>query len=255
MSKAEAGYVGNRFGVVDAESIAKVSGDANVVDGSREGSSAANAADGADVQQLIEEAVCREPLQRELKFAILSFCRQRRELADIEAYVADLPQFAHAAQNQYHMIHVLERAGGLRRIELDAAGAQVTLERTEGLSVDEVDDLVVQTLFETTEAGIAFVGDHAPAARFARLLAAEPYRSAAFLDVLRFCNEQPRSYGELTNLLFSKVVALSPSDGLGRRIQPSVFLDRLERCGFIEWDDGWRTTKEGGAYVKQQAQQ
>lgn len=191
----------------------------------------------------LSEAVLREPLQREIKYRILSFCRSARKLEEIEAEVAQMPQFKTAAQNQYRMVETLENAGGLRRIELDSSGEEIDPELKARISEDEASDLVADVLFETTAEGLRFVDEYSPARRFERLLADEPNRKAPFFAVLEFCKGHERPFSQIVGFLRDEGYS-QPGFGTAGT-QPSVFLDRLERSGLIEWDDGWITTKEG----------
>ena len=33
-------------------------------------------------------------------------------------------------------------------------------------------------------------------------------------------------------------------------MQPSVFVDKLERAGALVWNEGWRLTEEGEAFLQ-----
>lgn len=199
---------------------------------------------------ILERAVVRQPLHREILYKTLAFCRDRRSLREVEEQIALFPEFRHAVQDQYHLACVLEKAGGLRRVELDGEGAEVTSERKEGLSEDEVDDLVHSTCFETTDLGDALVSRHEPRARLEELLDLVPARRATYVEVLEFC-ATPRGYDEVKALLEGRDVLLVGADDTGRPIQPSVFLDKLERAGAVVWEDGWRLTEGGRGYLEE----
>ena len=92
---------------------------------------------------------------REIRIAVLGFCRERRPLAEVELFVQDLPEFGYETQSPYLLIRALERAGGVVCVELNDQGEPVTPERKEGLDEDEIDDLVFELDFETTDAGVA----------------------------------------------------------------------------------------------------
>ncbi len=198
----------------------------------------------------LEDAVCRQSLHREIEYKILQFCEERRDLHVIEEEVAGYPEFAHAVQSQYHLICALEDAGGMRRIELDENGAEVSSERKAGLTEDEVDDLVASYSFETTEVGRAFVAQHAPRARLIELLDLVPARRETYVEVLEFCRE-PRGYHDIETLLAGRDILRFGPDGTEETIQPSVFLDKLERAGAIVWDGGWRLTEGGEDYLRE----
>lgn len=196
----------------------------------------------------LERAVVRQPLHRELLYKTLAFCEIRRTLREVEEEISTYPEFRHAVQDQYHLARVLEEAGGLKRIELDESGEEVLPERKEGLSEDEVDDLVCDVCFETTDLGREFVTLHSPKARLEELLGLVPARRSTYVEVLEFC-ETPRSYDDVKALLDGREILHVGSDGTAQPIQPSVFLDKLERAGAVVWEGGWQLTEGGRAYL------
>ncbi len=105
----------------------------------------------------LNTCVMRHPLNREILYKALAFCGQERLLNEAEDYIASLPQFELATQNQYYMLMSLVRAHGLEFIERDDDGNIVTAAMKEGLTEDEADDLVATWSFKTTEVGDAFV--------------------------------------------------------------------------------------------------
>ncbi len=198
----------------------------------------------------LETAVARHPLNREVLYSILSFCQQERSLRAVEQAAEALPIFKGATQNPYHMVCTLERFGGLVRIERDADGEEVTPVRKEGLSEDEVDDLVCDLCFATTDVGARVVELHDPAGRIRRLFERENERATAFEDVLAFVGEAPRSYPEIQALLRGRPELSVVIDGTPETMQPSVFVDKLERAGALVWKEKWELTEEGRKFLE-----
>lgn len=60
-----------------------------------------------------------------------------------------------ATRDQFALVSELVDHGGLALFELDAAGNVVTEADTEGLTENEIDDLVASFAYETTEVGRA----------------------------------------------------------------------------------------------------
>lgn len=202
----------------------------------------------------LERAVTRHPLHREILYRTLAFCEQRRELAAIEDEIASYPEFRRAVQDQYHLIQTLEQAGGLIRTPLDADGADVTSERLEGLTEDEADDLIATYAFATTDAGRAFVERHAPKARLVELMGLVPERKDTYVELMAFIEEKPRTYADICALLKGRpALVRTTSDGELQTMQPSVFLDKLEAAGGVEWSDGWVLTDEGRQFLDELA--
>lgn len=188
---------------------------------------------------------------REILRKILDFCRERRELGEVERQVQSYPEFAYAAQNPYRMIVYLVDCGGLRKLDLDEQGDVITTERTQGLTEDEIDDLILTYAFETTDAGKAVADELAPKSRLGKLLSAMPERAQTYLDVLQFCSE-PQSMTAIDKLLGARDLSALKSLNTGSSVtlKPSVFVDKLERAGGIVWKDGWVITDAGRAYLE-----
>lgn len=118
----------------------------------------------------LNRTVMRHPLNREILYKTLAFCAEERPLREAEDFIAALPQFERATQNQFYMLMSLVRSYGLDMIERDEDGNRVLPEQKEGLSEDEVDDLVAEISFKSTDVGDWFVDYNKPSARLVDLL-------------------------------------------------------------------------------------
>lgn len=198
----------------------------------------------------LEETVCRHPLNREVLYRILAYCAEERTLEDLEQEVASWPSFKAATQNQYRLAEHLVRAKGLEEIERDAQGAVVDPRDTEGLDEDALDELVCGISYRTTETGLLFVERHRPKARLVELLQLAPERTDVYIELLEFVRAQPRAYRDIEKLLQGRPVLKTIVDGTSRTMQPSVFVDKLERAGALVWNGGWCLTEEGEAFLQ-----
>ncbi|MEG0462167.1 hypothetical protein [Gordonibacter sp.] len=160
---------------------------------------------------VLEEAVLRHPLNREILYKALAICSEEVVLADFEERIAACPEFKAATQNPYRLATIIERAYGLERMERDAQGRIVSSDCKEGLDEDEVDDLICSTSFKTTPVGARFVEQHRPQARIIELLELAPDRAEAYCEVLAFAAERPRAYAEIEQLLKGKPALASGS--------------------------------------------
>lgn len=194
--------------------------------------------------------VMRHPLNREVLYKALAFCAEERPLREAEDYIASIPQFEMATQNQFYMLTSLVRAYGLEMIERDEEGNRVLPEQKEGLSEDEVDDLVASYSFKTTEVGDYFVAYNRPAARLVELLHLVPERAETYIELLEFVDGDARSYPEIEKLLSGRPVLETIIDGNRETMQPSVFVDKLERAGALVWKEGWTLTEEGREFLE-----
>lgn len=195
--------------------------------------------------------VTRQPLDRELLYKTLVFCQEERPLNVVEQEMATYPEFAHCTTNQYYLITKLVRAYGLDLIEKDVDGNVVTPEQKVGLTEDEEDDLVASFHYKTTEVGRAFIEEYSPKARLVQILNLNPERTETYVDVLEFVKAQPRTYAEIQKLLAGRPALQTVIDGHVETMQPSVFVDKLERAGALVWNEGWTLTEEGVEFLEE----
>lgn len=196
-------------------------------------------------------AVTRHPLNKECLYKTLVFCSEEKPLREIEEEIATYPEFQSATQNQYHMVTTLVRFYGLELIERDDEGNQILPEQKEGLTEDEIDDLVATLNYRTTEVGNEFVRLFAPHSRLIDLLDLAPERSETYAELLDFVRAQPRSYDEIKELLAGKPALETIIAGRRETMQPSVFVDKLERAGALVWNKGWKLTEEGEGFLEE----
>ena len=124
-------------------------------------------------------------------------------------------------------------------------------EEKEGLTEDEVDDLMCELGYVTTEAGRTFAEANLPEARLRALLGFALERRGVYLEVLEFIAQAPRSYAEVKELLAGHPVLEVTIDGMRQTMQPSVFVDKLERAGALVWDQGWNLSDDGLRFLKE----
>lgn len=201
----------------------------------------------------LEETVTRQSIHRELLYKTLVFCQDRHVLHEVEEAITDFPEFEQATQSQYHLIQFLRKADGLTRVYLGEDGEVLDESSFEGLSEDEVDDLIFDEAYQTTEVGLAIVKQHTPHARMVELLEEEPARADTYLELLEYCSDTPRSYKDVQKLLDGREVLDAEVNGSQMHVQPSVFLDKLHRAAAVKYskaDKGWTTTDEGKEFLE-----
>jgi hypothetical protein len=197
----------------------------------------------------LKKVVTRSPLQREIKYKTLKFCCSRHILPEVEDFITSCPEFASAEQSPFFLLRFLLEGGGLDVLELDEEGNVVTDERKEGLTEDEIDDLVVQFAYETNEVGRELVELMSPKQRLLELLETTPEYYDTFVEVLDFLTAK-RSFADVDTLLRGRDVLMAGRVPNDRPAQPSVFVDKLEKTGGIYWEQGWITTEEGREVVE-----
>lgn len=182
---------------------------------------------------------------REIFYKILEVCRTRTLLPDLEAKIAAFPEFKTAVYDQYLFITLLENNYGLVRFELDETGNVVVPEQKEGLTEDEIDDLVWGYAFETTEFGEKMLEKYAPRKRMFDLFSINPARTSTYRDVLAFCNEQTRTYKDIEALLNGRDIMWLGREGEAQPLMASVFVEKLEAAGGLVYENGWKITAKG----------
>lgn len=193
----------------------------------------------------LRKVVKRQPLHREILFRLLERAEMRVTLKELEDYAASLPSFREATQPQYYLIQYLVEGGGLTEIELTTEGEVVTAEDKEGLTEDEIDDLVATLAYETTFTGRQLVREMQPSARMTALTREYPGWDEALLATLDFLREK---HSLLEVDAFLRTISRPPQ--ADTRLQPSAFIDRLEKAGTIAWQGGWMVTDEGRRFVE-----
>jgi hypothetical protein len=194
--------------------------------------------------EYLKKKVLSNPSHREIHYKTLRFCCKRHTLPEVEDFIGSCPEFPNAAQSQYFLLQFLLKGGGIEIFELDENGSIVTLEQKESLTIDEIDDLVVQLAYETNEYGRALVEQMSPKARLLEVFEITPHYYDTFIEVMEFLAVK-RSFAEVDTLLRGRDV-LTAGRGLDDPpIQPSVFIDALEKAGGIYWNKGWVLASEG----------
>jgi len=192
----------------------------------------------------LRKRVVSNPLQREINYKTLRFCCDRHTLPEVEDFIGAQPEFEGASQSQFFLLRFLLLGGGIDVFEVDENGEEVTAERKEGLTEDEIDDLVVTNAYETNEYGREVVELMSPQRRILDLLSITPEFYDTFVEVMQFVCEK-REFSEVNRLLRGRdvlTIGRAPGEPL---IQPSVFIDKLEQAGGIYWEKGWIITEEG----------
>lgn len=184
----------------------------------------------------------REPQKRELYYAALRAVSEAVEpfalrRSDLTGAMAACPQAASMHQSLGTLVDALVTQGLLAAREPEPVYDEAADE--------EIVDVAL-TAYALTEAGRAATRDFAPASRLSALLAEEAEHGDRFYDLLAFCAEAPRSRHDIDGLLNDYCAAIPTKFSVAAQgLYPSYFTDRLEKCGALVWEGGWRTTEAG----------
>lgn len=208
-----------------------------------------------------DEAIARlhrlldtRPLRKEIFRRTLEACLTRRDFAEAEALVSEFPQFRYDDQTPYQFIKSLIDAGGLQLLKIGEEGQVLYDEAFVGLTVDEADDIIASFSLEATEAGRAIAEELSPKKALSDLLAKFPDRAGVYRDLLSFVESNHCNYAQIEALFKGRDFSAIKTIGAEKRValQPSVFVDNLERAGGLVWQDGgWCLTSEGKALLKE----
>lgn len=112
------------------------------------------------------------------------------------------------------------------------------------MTENEVDDLVVGFAYETTEVGRAVAERLDPHRRFAELVEAAPEREPLYRALLNLLRVK-RTFAEVDSYVRGSEGAMVLAQAGVGGMQPSVFVDKLERAGVLFYDGGWQATEAG----------
>lgn len=192
-------------------------------------------------------AVGNQRALQEVLYKLLLFCQEQRTQEEAEAFIAqsDEFRFSHIIQSPTSIVRIMVKNHGLTATQVDAQGEPVTQERREGLSADELDDLICGTLLKTTQAGVNVAQMISPAKRFEAQLGRNRGRTATFYAILEFCAQEPRKFPQIKEFYtqhdeFSKSTAMD-----SQQLACDFYVDKLECAGMLVWRGQWEVTQAG----------
>ena len=218
------------------------------------------------------KAITKQPLHRHIYRKLLIFLNEEHSTEEAEAFLAEVPEFAYAVQPAGRFLDVLERAGGIERRSQDEdlvdgvdgedervgdifpsdaefsesnAEAEGVAALEEAGEFEETPQDALATLvgahWLTTDLGREYIEATDPIAPLNELITQDTSRTDSYLLVLERCAREPQSLADLEKA----IRAFQRENESAAQIQPSVYLDRLERVGGLYWKGQWNITKEG----------
>ena len=228
----------------------------------------------------LQKLMARMAARREVLLGILDYCREPREVEDVDARVAQLQAHNASVYDGASLCAMLEEAGGLENVapggeeesptedENDNPTGSATSETTAGatdaaISVAEDSEPVAEvvdgveylspaprsrTLWRTTVAGAELLASYSPQADIARLLENDGAYIDIYLRVLDLCaDEGGAATPELSAAVDKDPLVQSP------RLFVQHFVERLEKAGAVRWDGRWRITDAGRDWLDEAA--
>ena len=196
----------------------------------------------------VKNALHRRGSFTEIMRKALEFCGRERSFSEVEAEIATYPEFRYVECSQAAILDILVQVGALEKKSLDKGGNVIPAAHLRALSEDDWDDLVASFALATTEAGRKAIAAMKPAERLGALFAEAPERNEVYVRVMTFCRT-PRSFEEVSALLEADAPMASRNPYTDLPLYPSAYLGHLEEAGGLVWDEGWRITEDGAAFL------
>lgn len=183
---------------------------------------------------------------REVLYKTLDHCRETRDFSEVEDFIASQDEFvySHILQTPFTLIQMLLRAGGLSQTAVDAQGGELSDERCEGLSADEIDELVATYRIDTTPAGLKAVALLSPERRFESQMAQYPHRAETFYRLLDYCVE-PRTFPQIQEFFKDTPGLAQDVVAHHHKLSPDYYVDKLDKAGALVWRGAWVATDSG----------
>ena len=227
-----------------------------------EAQSTAAATEDTDAQrEALAKLMRRMATRRDVLLGILGYCREPREVGDVDAYVSELQAHNASVYDGASLGAQLEAAGGLEAVDTQASddtGADDGKSQAKNVDpqVEVIDGVEYlrpakhsPTLWRTTEAGLELLASFDPAAELHDLLAGDEAYLDIYLRVLDLCaDEGGTTTGALSAAVDKDPLVQSP------RLFAQHFTERLEKAGAVKWDGSWKITEVGRAYLEQASQ-
>ena len=206
----------------------------------------------SSVSRIVTLIMSQNPL-REVLYKTLKHASEERDFTEVEEFIASQDEYVHShiIQTPYSLITMLVDNGGLALAPYGSNGEALTNEQAEGLSEDEIDDLIEGHTVRTTPPGEAAVGLLAPSVRIRSQIDQRPHRRETYLALLDFCRT-PRRLPEIEEFFKDNEALAVDVVANHHRLSPDFYVDKLDKAGALVWRGAWVTTEEGETFLAQE---
>lgn len=199
--------------------------------------------DNRPAEERLAELMEEMGLRRHVLLNILDSCRSPRRAVEVNEEVSQLRATNYSVYSGADLTSLLERAGGLERVqESGEAYSQVEI-AAEVVEEDGVAYLeparAPEVYWLTTPAGLAALEKDDSLNQTMAMLEEEPAYLPVYKRVLKMCCEQEDG---IAIKAVSDAVDADPLLQSPRRFA-AYFVERLERCGALAWRGAWTPTK------------
>ena len=187
--------------------------------------------------------------QRKTLLGILSFCLEPQNVAQVNTLIEKLKVHNYTVYSAANLCSLLEKSGALERITADGEDAETAETEPRIVVVDGVEYYEAadapKTYWATTEAGKAALDADKPLERVHELLDEEKAYSVIYKRILTICAQK----GGATVAVLSEAIDNDPLVQ-NPRYYATRFVERLEKCDALVWEDTWITTETGKAALE-----
>lgn len=189
------------------------------------------------------------PGQKKVLRNILEFCIEPKHIFEIGDYVEELQKFCRSVFTPFGLCDLLERAGGLQRVNEDNLAHEQnsnnpTVQEKDGKKVHRVGE-AQETIFLTTEEGKRIVKVYNSPESLQKLLKDSLEHTQIYLTILKTCSQDEGITAERIDEIVSNSQLSKDSYLWG-----SHFIDKLEKCDALIWKNGWKTTSIGNSALE-----
>lgn len=190
--------------------------------------------------------------QRKVFLQTLAFCNEPKAIDEVNAHVAQLQKAAPSVYSPANICAFLEQAGALQRqteegtpvSELDLEPKATVIDGVEYLEPTQAP----QTFWLRTQAGSDALAADDPAQRLADVIAQEERYTPIYQKIIELCSgADGASITQLGNALDNDPLLQEP------RYYVQRFVNKLEECDAIAWNDAWFATKTGTEFLARKA--
>lgn len=190
--------------------------------------------------------------QRKIFLQTLTFCDEPKAIDDVNAHVAQLQKAAPSVYSPANICAFLEQAGALQRqtengtpvSELDLSPKATVVDGIEYLEPTQAP----QTFWLRTQDGSDALTADDPAARLASVIAKEERYTPIYQKIIELCSaEQGASITQLGDAIDNDPLLKNP------RYYVQRFVNKLEECDALAWNDAWFATKTGTDFFARKA--
>ena len=200
-----------------------------------------------------EKLLKSNPNARQILLWTLDRCRDRLvDLSTLETEIQQQDTYTPACPEPFFVVQWLVDAKALQAFNIDSCGNIINDEalRADGLSDDDIDDIIASYAYTTTNEGWAAAQKYTTSSQMKQLLETYPEAADVLLSSLSFFRS-PRSLYEVGKFLEATLNEEQVSK-LASLANPSVLVNKLSNASAIEFiDHRWRLSTLGRRFLEE----